>query len=236
MAINASSPTIAISGASAGIGLACAQYFAHKGWNVAIAARSEKDLHALAKRWLVDFPDSELHTYAADLSEKLACQAWATGLSQKLAKLDVLVHNLGRFEPGTLLGGAEDQLDDLLATNVLSAHHLTRALLPLMQKANSARIVTIGSVGTTDWPEPLAAYSISKYALEGWHRQISKELLPLGIRTSLIRPGATHTRSWDGVDVDPNTLLKAEQVAKLVGRVVLSAPEEQLEEITIRPQ
>ncbi len=182
--------TIAISGASAGIGLAIAEHFAREGWWVSIAARNSEDLTALRERWKDEFPNSELRTVAMDLSEKGAAKVWATYLADVFRGLDVLVHNLGKFEPGTLLEGNDDQLADLLNTNLVGAHQLTRAMLPLLQQSEAGQMVTIGSVSTTDWPADLATYTISKYAQEGWHRQISKELRTHNIGTTLIRPGA----------------------------------------------
>ena len=227
--------TIAISGASAGIGLAIAERFAREGWSVSIAARNEDDLQRLRERWPKEFPNSQLRTVSLDLSERAAPAAWASFLADAFHKLDVLVHNLGRFEPGMLLDGADNQLTELMTTNVLSAHRLTRAMLPLLQKSSAGQMITIGSVGTTDWAPGLAAYNLSKYAMEGWHRQMSKELQALHIRTTLIRPGATYTRSWDGVEVDPSTLLQPEQVAATVSQAVLLAQDQHLEELTIRP-
>ncbi|MEL6972328.1 MAG: SDR family oxidoreductase [Bacteroidota bacterium] len=229
-------PAIAISGASAGIGLAIAEHFARQGWWVSIAARSEEDLTALRERWQEEFPNSLLRTVALDLSEPGAAKAWAAYLADFFfGKLDVLVHNLGQFAPGTLLGGGDNQLAHFFATNIMSAHRLTRAMLPLLLESDAAQMITIGSVSTTDWPADLAAYTLSKYAQEGWHRQISKELKVHHIRTTLIRPGATYTRSWDGIDVDPTTLLQAETVAAVVGQAVFSSSEAHLEELSIRP-
>lgn len=229
------SPVIAISGASAGIGLAIAKHFAQLSWNVSITARTATDLQSLEQKWAADFPNSTLHTIALDLAEPQAALQWAEALTDEFGRLDVLVHNLGQFQAGTLLDGPTDQLAHLLQTNVLSAHHITREMLALLQSAARPFMITIGSVATTDWPPPLAAYSISKFAQEGWHRELSKELKPLGIRSGLIRPGATHTRSWDGIEVDPSTLLRPETVAEFVAQIVFSKEDAHVEEITIRP-
>lgn len=235
MSTSISVPAVAVSGASAGIGLATAEFFAKHGWRVSIAARTEKDLAQIHERWAASYPKQELLTYVADLTNAAETKQWAAAIEQKFGQLDVLVHNLGHFQPGTLLDGPADQLADFFAVNVVSAHQLTRACLPILKQAGKAQMITIGSVATTDWPAPLAAYSLSKYALEGWHREVSKELQTHNIRTTLVRPGATFTRSWDGVEIDPNTLLSAQQVAEQVGRAVLNAEREYLEEITIRP-
>lgn len=235
MTTSSTSPVIAISGASAGIGLAIAEHFAALSWQVTIAARTHQDLVALEQRWPSDFPGSELHIKAVDLAQPQAAEQWAEAVLERFGRLDALVHNLGHFQPGTLLEGPVDQLTALINTNVLSAHYLTRAMLPLLEKGQRPCLLTVGSVATTDWPAPLAAYSISKYALEGWHRAMAKELKAKGVRCGLIRPGATYTRSWDGVDVDPQTLLSAQEVAQFAAQIILASPGTQMDELTIRP-
>jgi NAD(P)-dependent dehydrogenase (short-subunit alcohol dehydrogenase family) len=226
--------TIAISGGSRGIGRATAEAFARQGWTVAVAARTAPALDAMRADWSVQFPAAALHTFVADLATPDGCQAWADALATDCPAIDALVHNAGAFAPATLLHG-DDPLPQFLATNLLSAHYLTRACLPTLRASGAGHIVTIGSVATTDWPPPMSAYALSKYALEGWHRAIATELATEGIRTTLIRPGGTFTSSWDGVPVDPATLLRAEQVAHWVWQAVAAPPNESLEEICVRP-
>lgn len=226
---------IAISGGSRGIGLAIAKQFAEKGWQVAIAARSAAALAQLQQQWQTnEWPP--LLIFAGDLSQAEDCQKWGTFLQQHCTQLAALVNNLGAFAPGSLLDGPVDQLEHFLATNMLSAHYLTRACLPLLKNAPMANILTIGSVATTDWPEALAAYALSKHALEAWHRQLGRELAGTPIRTSLLRPGATFTSSWDGVDIDPTLLLDADRVAAIAVQLILAPANEHLEEVCLRPR
>lgn len=226
---------IAISGGSRGIGLAIAKQLAEKGWQVAIAARSAIELAQLQQDWQAnEWPP--LLVFAGDLSQAEDCAKWGQYLQQHCTQIAALVHNLGAFAPGTLLEGPVDQLEHFLATNVLSAHYLTRACLPLLEKAALANILTIGSVASTDWPMDLAAYALSKHALEAWHRQLAKELAGTNIRTSLLRPGATFTSSWDGVDIDPALLLSSDRVAALATQMILSPANEHLEEVCLRPR
>lgn len=226
---------IAISGGSRGIGLAIAKQFAEKGWKVAIAARSAAALAQLQQEWQAN-DWRPLLIFAGDLSQAEDCAKWGQYLQQHCTQLTALIHNLGAFAPGSLLQGPVDQLERLLATNVLSAHYLTRACLPLLEKAALANILTIGSVASTDWPMELAAYALSKHALEAWHRQLAKELAGTNIRTSLLRPGATFTSSWDGVDIDPTLLLNADRVAAVAAQLILLPSNEQLEEVCLRPR
>ena len=226
---------IAISGGSRGIGLAIAKKMAEQGWQLAIAARSATALGELEKVWQANdwLP---LLIFAGDLSKATDCEQWGGYLQQNCNQLAALVNNLGAFAPGSLSEGPVDQLEKFLATNVLSAHYLTRACLPLLKKAALAKILTIGSVASTDWPMELAAYALSKHALEAWHRQLAKELAGTNIRTSLLRPGATFTSSWDGVDIDPALLLDANRVADMAVQMLLLPDNEHLEEVCLRPR
>lgn len=228
--------TIAISGGSRGIGRAIAEDFAGRGWRVAIAARNAEPLEELQLLWRTAYPDSDLLVFAADLAKVSDCRAWAGFLGQHCSRLDALVNNIGSFAPGGLLDGDEDQLSQFFQANVFSAHYLTRAFMPMLEKAELGHIVTIGSMGTTDFPEGLNAYTLSKHALETWHRLLRKELATTSIRTTLLRPGATYTSSWDGVDVDPTRLLSAERVASWAAHAVLLPEGEDLEEICLRPK
>ncbi|PSR13123.1 MAG: hypothetical protein DA408_09295 [Bacteroidetes bacterium] len=226
-------PAIAISGGSRGIGRAIAEVFGQQGYTVFVAARTPAQLQALAAGWPATCPTSRLVTFCADLATEAGCLAWAAHIDSQVSSLQVLVHNLGQFAPGDLLTGPPPQLAHFFATNVFSAHYLTQALLGRLREARPGHLVTIGSVATTDWPAPLHAYALSKYALEAWHRGVRKELAGTAVKTTLVRPGATLTSSWDGIAVDPATLLTPERVAQVVAQVV--AATEDFEEITVRP-
>lgn len=226
---------VAISGVGRGIGRAIAHAFGASGWTVFGAARTAADLEELQQYWQEKAFPGKLHLFTADLSTEQACTKWAEAIQSETQHLDALINNVGQFAPGTLLEGPVNQLADFMQINVLSAHYLSRALLPLLKNDKRTFLLTIGSVATTDWPAPMASYALSKYALEGWHRIIRQELAATQISCTLLRPGATYTSSWDGVDVDPSTLLDPGQLAQLVLRRVTTDAELEIEEITIRP-
>lgn len=208
--------SIAISGASRGIGLSIAKLFAAYNWTVFTAARKKRDLDQMQADWKRNFPESNLHCTVADLSTPEGCELFASNIKPHTDQLAVLVNNVGQFVPGTLLDGPNNQLDHFFKTNVLSAHYLTRALSSLLYKTPQSCLFTIGSIGVTEWPQHMASYALSKAALHAWHRGVRLELSEKGVNTCLIIPGGTYTSSWDSVDIDPNELLKPEEVAALV--------------------
>jgi NAD(P)-dependent dehydrogenase (short-subunit alcohol dehydrogenase family) len=226
-------PAIAISGGSRGIGRAIAEVFGQQGYTVFVSSRTSGHLQAMQEAWPANYPTSTLHTFCADLATEAGCLAWAGHIGSRVSSLQVLVHNLGQFAPGDLLTGPPPQLAHFFATNVFSAHYLTQALLDLLRGGQPGHLVTIGSVATTDWPAPLHAYALSKYALEAWHRGVRRELAGTAVKTTLVRPGATLTSSWDGIAVDPATLLTPDRVAQVVAQVVAATAD--FEEITVRP-
>lgn len=227
--------TIVISGVGRGIGQAIAHAFGQAGWTVFGAARSLTDLENLQAYWQAQAFVGKLYVFSADLGTPAGCQQWATAIREQTTHLDALIHNVGAFAPGTLLDSSDNQLITFLQVNVLSAHYLSRALLPLLRAGERAHLLTIGSVATTDWPAAMTNYAISKHTLEAWHRALSRELAGTTVKCTLLRPGATYTSSWHGVAVDPATLLAPEQIAQLVLRRLTVDAALQIEEITIRP-
>ncbi|MCB0636622.1 MAG: SDR family oxidoreductase [Lewinella sp.] len=226
---------VAITGATHGIGRAAAEHFAGRGWNVAIGARNQDELADLAADWSARFPASELVTIAADLGTPAGWAAFNEQLLTRWPRLNLLLNNLGVFAPGSLLSGPADQLSQFLHTNLLCAHALTRGVLPLLRQAGRAHIITIGSVAVYDQPTHMPAYSISKAALHAWHHYLRAELADTHIRASLLVPGATYTRSWEGVDVNPSHLLQPEQLAATIGRLWDDNQAQDTDQLIIRP-
>lgn len=225
---------IVITGVTKGIGRAIAERLAKEGKAILGVARSEVDLNAMQETWNEQFPEARLLTVVADLSNQEGCDKVSDVIDKRALPIAYLVHNVGLFTPGHLLG-EEDVLAELLPLNLLAAHRLTRRLLPAMISRGEGGLVTIGSVATTDFPEGMGAYTVSKYALEGWHKALVNELSGTGLTTSLIVPGATLTASWDGQDYDPSRILSPDQVAEAVWMTMQSSPPGGDHTIVLRP-
>lgn len=229
------SRSIVISGGTRGIGRAVAACFAQAAWQVATAARTEEELIAMQAYWKTHFPQSPLLTCEADLSTIQGCERFAELLKREQRPIDIVVNNVGTFAPGTLLEGPNDQLMHFLRTNLLSAHYFTRTCLPLLRQSSQAHLFTIGSVAATDWPSHMATYALSKEVLHAWHKGVQLELADTSIATTLIVPGATYTSSWNGVDIDPSTLLKPEAVAIAVYDTYARRANGVVEQLVLRP-
>ena len=177
-----------ITGVSSGFGRALAEAALEKGDRVAGTVRTEaarRKFEQLAPGRslgvLLDVTDR-----AAIVRAVLAVEEWAGGI-------DVLVNNAGYG----LVGGVEEASDSEIRAqfevNVFGALAVIQAVLPLMRRQRSGRIVCVSSVsGLVGWPS-LGIYSGSKFALEGICETLAQEVAPLGIRVILVEPGGLRT-------------------------------------------
>jgi NADP-dependent 3-hydroxy acid dehydrogenase YdfG len=221
---------IFISGGSKGIGLAIAKRFYEEGWLVIICARGEKGLQQ-AKEIM-----PEIHTYTCDMSDKKEVKELGKELTQTFGALDIVVNNAGVFQPGAIHEENEEAYELMMRTNMDSTYYMTRALLPPMLQRKSGAIVNMASIASISAYPNGGSYSISKYAMLGFSRNLRQELMPKGIRVVTVMPGATFTASWAGVDVDPERLMPAEDIAELVWTSMALSKRSVVEEIIVRPQ
>jgi len=121
-----------------------------------------------------------------------------------------------------------------MATNVASAYHLTRALLPHI-KNNSGHIVNICSTASFTPYVNGGSYCISKFALLGFSKVLREELKPRGIRVTSLMPGATLTDSWTGTDLPVSRFMQASDVAQTIWDVNQLSPTSVIEELIMRP-
>ncbi|MDX2284382.1 MAG: SDR family oxidoreductase [Bacteroidia bacterium] len=223
-------PAIFISGGSRGIGLAIARKFHAEGFRTAVCARSGSALDAARSA----LPG--LLAYRCDLGDKAQVKALARQLTEDLGPLDVLVNNAGIYRPGRVMDEDESVFEELMAVNLHSAYYLTRGLLPPMLERRSGLIVNMSSVaGLQAYPNG-GSYSISKFALTGFSRNLREELKPYGIRVTALMPGAVFTDSWEGSGVPEERLMPAEDIASLVWNAWTLSARSVVEDLVIRPQ
>ncbi|NJM93905.1 MAG: SDR family oxidoreductase [Cytophagales bacterium] len=227
---------IVVSGGSRGIGRAILEQFGHEGFELATCSRGEAQLQALKEHLGQVLPGTRLHTQVADLSKKEDALAFARYVQELGLPVDVLVNNAGQFVPGQIQTEADGVLEQLLATNLSSAYHLTRALLPAMKARGSGHIFTMCSTASLVPYTNGGSYCISKFALLGFTKVLRAELLDENIRVTAILPGATLTSSWEGVALPPERFMRAEDVASAVWAAYSLSPQSVVEELLIRPQ
>jgi short-subunit dehydrogenase len=226
---------VVITGASKGIGKAIAEQFAQQGCDLFLCAR-HMDKTNVWQAQLMERYNCAVMSSNTDMGEEGQVREFAQKVLDAFDRVDVLVNNAGVFEPGTVHGEADGQLERMLRINLLSAYHLTRLIVPRMIEQGSGHIFNICSVAALNAYTNGGSYSISKWAMLGFSRNLREELKEHGIKVTSVHPGATMTGSWEGFDIDPLRILEAGDIAKMVVASAGLSQQACVEDILIRPQ
>lgn len=177
-----------VTGGTRGIGAAIAQRLLDAGAEVVVAARSRSDITPAAATFI-----------SGDVSTSEGAKAIAAEALAALGGLDILVNNAGgtrAFPEGSATIPDEEWQNDL-ALNLLSAVRLTNAVLPALRASKAAAIVNISSTAATMLFGPTAHYGAAKAALDAYSRTLAVELAPSGVRVNVVSPGPVSTPSSD---------------------------------------
>ncbi|HEX8271307.1 MAG TPA: SDR family NAD(P)-dependent oxidoreductase [Longimicrobiaceae bacterium] len=185
--------TVLVTGASAGIGAACARAFAGAGARLLLAARRAERLEALAAE-LRDAHGTESRLLELDVRDAEAVAAVLGGLPAEWAEVDVLVNNagLGRGLEKAHEGSPADW-DEMVDTNVKGLLYVTRAVLPGMVARGRGHVVNIGSVAGHEVYPGGAVYCATKHAVGAITKGLRMDLLGTGVRVSTVDPGMVET-------------------------------------------
>lgn len=233
--MNNSRKSILITGSTKGIGNAIAHKFAANNYNLILIARSDKDLQEQKKNILQDF-DIDILCISADLSEKKQICKILDVLEEHQLTPDILVNNLGIYEPSTIFDEDDVVMEKMMNINYYSGYYLTKALLKPMLAKDSGHIFSICSVANINPVKKAFAYTISKYAVYGFIKTLRESLIDSEIKTTAIIPGSTLTSSWDGTTVDADRFIMANDIADVIYMTSNLSKGACLEEIIIRPQ
>ena len=225
-----------ITGASRGIGKAVAEIFATHGYNLFLCSRSESNLLETVEDLKVRYPNVTIQAHAFDLGKKQQAILFGEWIVNNVDPIDVLVNNVGTFIQGNISDEPDEALEQMLEVNLFSAYHTTRAVLPKMIKDNRGHIFTICSIASLHAYPNGGAYSISKFALLGFTKNLRRELMPHNIKVTAIIPGAVYTDSWKGSGVPESRIMEAEDIATMIYTTSRLSPQATVEEIVIRPQ
>ena len=224
-----------VSGATHGIGRAIAEKLLTEGFSIAVCSRNGKELDKLQAEWNECYPEASVIVYQADLSVKEEALSFANSVLSGFPQIDMLVNNVGTYFPGKLSEEEDGQLEELMGTNVYSAYHLTRRLLPAMKEAKRGHIFNMCSVASLKAYPNGGAYSVSKYALLGFSENLREEMKDQNIKITSICAGATETRSWEGSNVEPGRIMQPEDVAKMLWAAWSLSAGADVETIVLRP-
>ena len=174
--------------------------------------------------------------FVADLSNRDSVLDFGNWLFSLNVPIDILVNNTGQFLPGSVYNEDEGTLEKMIAVNLYSAYNLTRILLPSMMKKKAGHIFNICSIASLQAYNNGGSYSISKFALMGFSKNLREEMKPYNIKVTAVYPGAVYTSSWEGADIEPSRILEVNDIADTIFAVSHLSPQACVEDIVIRPQ
>ena len=184
---------VCITGASSGIGAACASEFAKQGCALLLGARRIDRLETLAVGLSSQY-GVRVHTVKLDVTNQKEVEQTFTSLPRDWQAIDILVNNAGLTRGLTnLYEGAIQDWEEIIDTNVKGLLYVTRSVLPGMVKRNSGHVINIGSIaGHQTYPKG-NVYCASKFAVTGLTRGLIMDLLGTAVRVSSVDPGLVET-------------------------------------------
>lgn len=185
--------TVLITGASSGIGTACANGFAGAGCRLLLLARRQERLDRV-KEELAAATGCSVLTAAVDVRDREAVEAWLASLPPEWAKVDVLVNNAGLARGlNPLHSGLIDDWEEMIDTNLKGLLYVTRAVLPRMVERGSGHVINIGSIAGHEVYPGGNVYCATKHAVAALNRALGIDLLGTGVRVSSVDPGLVET-------------------------------------------
>lgn len=226
---------VLITGASKGIGRAIAEIFAAHGHHLFICSRGEASLYKTMEELQAKYPAAIIKAKPFDLSRREEAKGFGTWCLE-YGVPDILINNAGLFEPGSVYNEPDGTLENQLATNLQSAYHVTRTVLPWMMERHGGHIFNMCSIASLEAYANGGAYSISKFALYGFSKNLREEMKPYNIKVTAVHPGAVMSDSWGGFDNSKKRIMEADDIARLVYAASQLSPAACVEDIVVRPQ
>ncbi len=182
-----------ITGASAGIGKACAEVFAKEGFNLILSARRIEKLEDLSAKLKAEF-DIEVMILQMDVRIKSEVENGWESLSEKWKKVDLLINNAGLSQGlDPIFSGDTDDWDRMIDTNIKGLLYVSRIVLPQMKERKSGHVINIGSIAGKEVYPNGNVYCATKHAVDALNKAMRIDLLPYGIKVSALHPGAVET-------------------------------------------
>jgi NAD(P)-dependent dehydrogenase (short-subunit alcohol dehydrogenase family) len=199
---------VLVTGASSGIGQACAAWLADRGYRVYGTSRRP-----------VAGSQNAVTMLAADVTDDQSVEQLVAEILDREQRLDIVVNNAGMGIAGPVEDTSIEEARRQLEVNFFGAFRVCRAVLPTMRNQRSGYIVNIGSIGGLLAIPYQAMYSASKFALEGFSESLRMEVRAFGIRVVIIEPGdhktgITHNRRLADTPASPYSQAFAAAIAK----------------------
>lgn len=195
--ISIQNQTVLITGASSGIGLACAQVFAQAGARLILSARRVERLTELAKQLNDEF-GCEAYPLELDVCDRPQVEATVAALPDDWSHIDILINNAGLSRGlSKLHEGSIQDWEEMIDTNIKGLLYMTRAILPGMVQRQRGHIINIGSIaGHQTYPNG-NVYCATKAAVKALTEGLKLDLLGTPVRVSTVDPGMVETEFSD---------------------------------------
>ncbi len=183
--------TALITGASQGIGRACALVLAQQGAKIAVAARNQAKLDEVVAE--IRAAGGTAEAFVLDVAAEESIKATAKAVIAHFGSIDILVNNAGITKDGLLLRMRRPDWDDVLNTNLTGAFLMSQAVISSMMKSRWGRIVNISSVVAQAGQAGQANYAASKAGLIGFSKSLAREIASRNITVNVVAPGLIET-------------------------------------------
>jgi hypothetical protein len=233
-----------VTGASSGIGEATAESLADAGASIALAARREAELQAVADR--IRAAGSDALVVPTDVTDESAVDAMVETTVAELGSLDILVNNAGVMLLEAALAADRDNWRQMVEVNLLGLMNATHAALPVMHEQGAGHIVNVSSTAGRNATATASGYNATKFGVNGFTEALRQEVTEDGIRTTLIEPGIVDTELQDHIPddevkarlegwVDEKEPLTGADVANAIRYVVTQPQHVSVNELLLRP-
>lgn len=235
-----------ITGASAGIGEACAKTLAKEGYNLILAARRIDRLNTLHADLKAAYPTIGILTIALDVQDKKAVEQGIADLPPSWKNIDVLINNAGLslgLDP--IDSGDTDDWDQMIDTNIKGLLYVTRTVAPLMKAQGYGHMINIGSIAGKEVYPNGNVYCATKHAVDALTKGMRIDLLNDGIKVTAIHPGMVETEfsvvRFKGDEQKAKSVyhnlepLVAEDIAEAVWFAVSRPPHVNINDMLIMP-
>lgn len=234
-----------ITGATSGIGEACALHFAKNNYDLIISGRREERLKVLAKK-LMDKYKIRVLPLHFDIRNKKAVEEAINSLTTDWGSIDVLINNAGLASGlNAVQDGSIDDWEKMIDTNVKGLLYISRAILPLMIANKQGHVINIGSIAGKEVYPKGNVYCATKFAVDALTKGMRIDLVKQGIKVTQIAPGAVETEfskvRFHGDEERAENVYKgfhpllAEDVAKLVFYTTTLPPHVNINDLVVMP-
>jgi 3-oxoacyl-[acyl-carrier protein] reductase len=189
-----------VTGASQGIGRACALALAEGGALIALAARNEEKLAAVAKE--IESNGGQAAVFSMDVSKEDGVKSAVKAVLEKFGKIEILVNNAGVTRDTLLMRMKKEEWDTVIQTNLSGAFYTTQAVVGSMLRPRWGRIINITSIFGQMGQAGQANYSASKAGLIGFTMAMAREVASRSITVNAVAPGYIDTAMTEGLTAE----------------------------------